>query len=56
MKDLKSITVELNTQNEFLSQKSGSYNEQNILFHQQENRVKSVDAGNSLQAGIDGAK
>jgi chromosome segregation protein len=40
---LKTITIELNTQNELLSQKSGLYNEQNISFHQQENRVKSVD-------------
>ena len=40
---LKAITIELNVQNELLSQKSGSYNEQNIFFHQQENRVKSVD-------------
>ena len=30
-------------QNELLSQKSASYNEQNIFFHQQENRVKSID-------------
>ncbi|HLT79382.1 MAG TPA: chromosome segregation protein SMC [Cyclobacteriaceae bacterium] len=28
--------------NELLSQKSGAFNEQNILFHQQENRVKSI--------------
>ncbi len=40
---LKAITIELNTQSELLSQKSGAYNEQNILFHQQENRVKSVE-------------
>ena len=40
---LKAITIELNAQNELLSQKSGAYNEQNIFFHQQENRVKSVD-------------
>jgi chromosome segregation protein len=40
---LKAITVELNSQNELLSQKSGAFNEQNIFFHQQENRVKSVE-------------
>ncbi len=40
---LKAITIELNIQSELLSQKSGTYNEQNISFHQQENRVKSVD-------------
>jgi len=40
---LKAITIELNVQSELLSQKSGAYNEQNIFFHQQENRVKSVD-------------
>lgn len=28
--------------NELLSGKSGAFNEQNILFHQQENRVKSI--------------
>jgi chromosome segregation protein len=28
---------------ELLSQKSAAYNEQNIFFHQQENRVKSID-------------
>ncbi|MFN9865124.1 MAG: chromosome segregation protein SMC, partial [Bacteroidota bacterium] len=30
-------------QNDLLSQKSASFNEQNIFFHQQENRVKSVE-------------
>lgn len=40
---LKAITIELNIQSELLSQKSGAFNEQNIFFHQQENRVKSVD-------------
>jgi chromosome segregation protein len=40
---LKSIVVELTAQNELLSQKSATYNEQNIFFHQQENRVKSVE-------------
>ncbi|MBL7859593.1 MAG: chromosome segregation protein SMC [Cyclobacteriaceae bacterium] len=40
---LKLITAELNVQSELLSHKSSHYNEQNITFHQQENRVKSVD-------------
>jgi chromosome segregation protein len=29
--------------NELLSQKSSAFNDQNILFHQQENRVKSIE-------------
>lgn len=40
---LKVITSELNIQSELLSEKSSVYNEQNIFFHQQENRVKSVE-------------
>ncbi|HEV8513452.1 MAG TPA: chromosome segregation protein SMC [Cyclobacteriaceae bacterium] len=40
---LKSMVAELTAQNELLSQKSAAYNEQNIFFHQQENRVKSVE-------------
>ncbi|MBS1489158.1 MAG: chromosome segregation protein SMC [Bacteroidetes bacterium] len=40
---LKRIVVELTAQNEMLSQKSAAYNEQNIFFHQQENRVKSIE-------------
>ncbi len=40
---LKAITSGLNVQSELLSQKSGAYNEQNIFFHQQENRVRSID-------------
>jgi len=40
---LKAITIGLNVQSELLSQKSGAYNEQNIFFHQQENRVRSID-------------
>ena len=40
---LKLITADLGTQSELLGQKSSAYNEQNIFFHQQENRVKSVD-------------
>ena len=40
---LKTLSGELTSQNEILSQKSANYNEQNIYFHQQENRVKSVE-------------
>lgn len=40
---LKLITDDLNAQNEILSQKSAAFNEQNIFFHQQENRVKSLE-------------
>lgn len=40
---LKLMVVELTAQNELLSQKSANFNEQNIFFHQQENRVKSVE-------------
>jgi chromosome segregation protein len=40
---LKAITVELNAQSELLSHKSAAFNEQKIFFHQQENRVKSVE-------------
>src|SRR5258708_1146707 len=40
---LKLMVVELTSQNELLSQKSANFNEQNIFFHQQENRVKSVE-------------
>jgi chromosome segregation protein len=40
---LKAITLDLNVQNDLLSQKSSTYNEQNIFFHQQENRVKSIE-------------
>lgn len=35
--------VELNAQNELLSQKSNAQNEQNIFYHQQTNRVKSLE-------------
>src|SRR5690606_8047593 len=37
------ITDDLSAHNDLLSQKSAAYNEQNIFFHQQENRVKSID-------------
>ena len=40
---MKAIVADLTAQNELLSQKSANYNEQNIFFHQQENRVKSVE-------------
>ncbi len=40
---LKTLVVELTNQNDLLSQKSAAFNEQNIFFHQQENRVKSVE-------------
>ncbi|MGE0588405.1 MAG: chromosome segregation protein SMC [Cyclobacteriaceae bacterium] len=40
---LKVINDDLNAQNEILSQKSAAFNEQNIFFHQQENRVKSLE-------------
>ncbi len=40
---LKLITEDLNAQNEILTQKSTAFNEQNIFFHQQENRVKSLE-------------
>jgi chromosome segregation protein len=40
---LSLITEDLAGNSELLSQKSAAYNEQNIFFHQQENRVKSVD-------------
>jgi chromosome segregation protein len=40
---LSLITENLAGNTELLSQKSAAYNEQNIFFHQQENRVKSID-------------
>ena len=40
---IKSMLTDLTMQNDFLSQKSSAFNEQNIFFHQQENRVKSVE-------------
>ncbi|HYC84918.1 MAG TPA: chromosome segregation protein SMC [Chryseosolibacter sp.] len=40
---LSLITEDLAGNSELLSQKSAAYNEQNIFFHQQENRVKSID-------------
>jgi chromosome segregation protein len=40
---LSLITENLAGNTELLSQKSAAFNEQNIFFHQQENRVKSID-------------
>ena len=40
---LSGITENLTSNSELLSQKSSAYNEQNIFFHQQENRVKSIE-------------
>ena len=40
---LSAMADDLAAHTELLSQKSAAYNEQNIFFHQQENRVKSID-------------
>jgi chromosome segregation protein len=40
---LKVMVADVSSQNELLTQKSSSFNEQNIFFHQQENRVKNVE-------------
>lgn len=40
---LSIVTEHVAGDNELLSAKSASYNDQNILFHQQENRVKSIE-------------
>ena len=40
---LRAIIADLTAQNEVLGQKSTAFNEQNIYFHQQENRVKSIE-------------
>ncbi|MCD9019649.1 chromosome segregation protein SMC [Parachryseolinea silvisoli] len=40
---LADIAQDLASNNELLTQKSAAYNEQNIFFHQQDNRVKSID-------------
>lgn len=37
------LTEDLAGNNELMSQKSAAFNEQNIFFHQQENRVKSIE-------------
>lgn len=41
--DLTVLSEHVTTDNELLSHKSSAYNDQNILYHQQENRVKSID-------------
>ena len=41
--DLDQIKGELRVQREQLAEKSTAYNQQNIYFHQQENRVKSLE-------------
>lgn len=40
---LGTITQDLSNNSEVLTQKSAAFNEQNIFFHQQDNRVKSID-------------
>jgi chromosome segregation protein len=40
---LSMMAEDLTAHTELLGQKSAAYNEQNIFFHQQENRVKSID-------------
>jgi chromosome segregation protein len=40
---LSAIAQDLASNNELLTQKSAAFNEQNIFFHQQDNRVKSID-------------
>ena len=40
---LSIVTENLSSNSELLSQKSAAFNEQNIFYHQQENRVKSIE-------------
>ena len=40
---LGTISEDLAANSELLTQKSSAFNEQNIFFHQQENRVKSIE-------------
>jgi chromosome segregation protein len=40
---LSAISENLTENSELLTQKSSAFNEQNIFFHQQENRVKSIE-------------
>jgi chromosome segregation protein len=40
---LSELTSKLGEQSDLLGQRSAAFNEQNIFFHQQENRVKSLD-------------
>ncbi|MEO5602852.1 MAG: AAA family ATPase [Cyclobacteriaceae bacterium] len=42
-KKLSLIGEDLSANSEMLGQKSAAFNEQNIFFHQQENRVKNID-------------
>ncbi len=40
---MSELTQNLASNSELLTQKSAAFNEQNIFFHQQDNRVKSID-------------
>jgi len=40
---MSELTHNLSSNSELLTQKSAAFNEQNIFFHQQDNRVKSID-------------
>jgi chromosome segregation protein len=40
---LNELTEKLSSQTDMMGQKAAAFNEQNIFFHQQENRVKSTD-------------
>lgn len=42
-KNLQSLSVELNTYKELLDDKSIKFNEENILFHQRQNKLNSLD-------------
>ena len=39
----KELQAKLETENEWLSQKSSAFNQENIVFHQQQNRVQSIE-------------
>ncbi len=41
--EVKNFTEQLTVQNDLLGQKSNAFNEQNILYHQQSNRVRSLE-------------
>ncbi len=54
---LVSLSEDLQVQNEILSQKSSAYNQENILFHQQQNKVNSAEQEISFkQASFDQSK
>ena len=54
---LVSISEDSQVQNEILSQKSSAYNQENILFHQQQNKVNSAEQEISFkQAAFDQSK